>query len=147
MLPPAINASRFFLSLAILFMLRLPAVIAPPFSSQWHSDMCHAFLRHCPHWARIRLCWHVPHEPGHSSLPVLSFLLLHFSFTLWDTSSPFSKLMGIDEFLAQLCVVRKVIGSVVASSFPPALYFRSLARSLTAFTAMSDSAGRCLTST
>ncbi len=31
MLPPAINASRFFLSLAILFMLRLPAVIAPLF--------------------------------------------------------------------------------------------------------------------
>ncbi len=40
-------------------------------------------------------------------------VFLFFRLIVHLTSSPFSKLIGIDEFLAQLCVVRKVIGSVV----------------------------------
>ncbi len=51
----------------------------------------------------------VPIHDREARVPFLPRLLVHL------TSSPFSKLIGIDDFLAQLCVVRKVIGSVVTS--------------------------------
>jgi hypothetical protein len=124
--PPAINASRFFLSLAILFMLRLPAVIAPLFLLSGIATCATLFcvsvlIGRAFVYAGMFLMNQVilPCQCIHSCY----FTFFVYPLGLYDDdsdlpsgtliSSPFSKLIGIDEFLAQLCVVRKVIGSVV----------------------------------
>ena len=100
--------------------LRAPALLPEPFRSvpvnfsflsfaggisgavALHSTSVTALIP----WARLS----VPVHDGEARVTLLPTFLVHFY------PAPFRKLPGIDEFKTKLCIVRKVVSSIVCSS-------------------------------